>query len=70
MNMNLSIYKHLLLHTIGEKEHVTFALDQTLKKLQVELQEITSVCTFVCIYIYIYTYIFIHVYTYKCMTLT
>ena len=32
-----------LVEIYSEKDHVTFALDQTLKKLQIELQEITSV---------------------------
>jgi hypothetical protein len=32
-----------LVEIYSEKDHVTFALDQTLKKLQVELEEISSV---------------------------
>jgi hypothetical protein len=32
-----------LVEIYSEKDHVTFALDQTLKKLQVELKEISSV---------------------------
>ena len=32
-----------LLEVYSEKDHVSFALDQTLKKLQLELEEISSV---------------------------
>jgi hypothetical protein len=37
-----------LVEIYGEKDRVTFALDQTLKKLQVELKEISSVRVTFC----------------------
>ena len=40
-----------LIEIHSEKEHVTYALDQTLKKLQYELQDINSVRIFCFIFL-------------------